>query len=170
MKSPLIAPVHFSGGEGHFISTEKDNLLREKIYEDKPDYVSQLVLSAKDFHNRKQYSLAIIQCSIAFEYFVCNAISPLTSRNKIKKQTKKPDCGCHVGISQLCETGLKELFGIDFGQSEIYQSLSRDVLRQRNLIVHGEMNVELTDGGTLAAISVTESAIVWLSEKFDSLL
>ena len=168
IKSPLIAPVHFSGGKGHYISDIQEVDLRNKLKHTKPDQVSQLLLSAKDFHYKEQYELTIIQCSIAFEYFVYNSITPLTSKTKIKKWLKKPDCGCHVGIQQLCIKGLKELFNIDFGSRYEFLELSSKVLNIRNKIVHGDRGINVSNKNALDAIGITEKAIGWLKVEFSN--
>lgn len=169
IQSPLLAPVHFSGGKGHFISEDQDKSLRNKNNTGNPDQVSQLLLSARDFHYKGQYELTIVQCSIAFEYFVYNSISNLTSKKQIKKRTKNPDCGCHVGVTQLCKIGLKDLFDIDFGSTDEFDDLSKKVLRIRNLIVHGDSGVSVSDEAALSAITITESAISCLANSFEKL-
>jgi len=166
IKSPLIAPVHFSGGKGHFINAEEDKVLRDKFNSGQKDQVTQLLLSAKDFEHREQFELVIIQCAIAFEYYIYNKINKLTSKTKIKKHTKNPDCGCHSGVNQLCETGLNALFNIDFGSTEQFQNLSQKVLKIRNRIVHGDNHVTVGKTEAAEAISVTEAAIGWLENSF----
>ncbi|AEX21751.1 hypothetical protein VEJY3_06285 [Vibrio sp. EJY3] len=167
--SPLLAPVNFSGGKGHFISPEQDRVLRAKFGSGEKDQVSQLLLSAQGFEHSEQYELVIIQCAIAFEFYIYNRINELTSKTQIKKQTKKPECGCHTGVNQLCETGLKALFKVDFGATDQFTHLSENILKVRNRIVHGDSTVSVTKTAATEAISVTKQAIDWLENRFRDL-
>lgn len=161
----LPTPASFSGGIGHFISEEQNEILRKKLLSDETDAVTSLLLSAKDFDNKKQFDLAIVQCAIAFEFFVYNEAISFTSNTKkkkfIKEHTKKSECGCHIGINAFCNTGLSEHLGIDFSDTVVFQNVTKNVTSVRNKIVHGEV-VKLSAEKSVQAISSTESAIDYL--------
>ncbi|WED24054.1 hypothetical protein L3Q72_22755 [Vibrio sp. JC009] len=160
--------TYFSGGKGHFISTTKDCLLREMLREESPDTVDLLLLSAKDFISREQFALAIVQCAVAFEYYIYNDLIEFPSKTKRKqfmdKHTKKPDCGCHIGINEFCRTGISEFLGIEFSSTGEFENIVSNVTSVRNKIVHGtpvKVDKEQAD----LAISSTINAIGYLEKR-----
>ncbi|PSU19937.1 hypothetical protein CTM97_18540 [Photobacterium phosphoreum] len=158
-------PVNFSGGVGHFVSEDQDEMLRKKLRSDETDAVTSLLLSAKDFDHKEQFGLAIVQCAIAFEFFVYNEAISFKSNTKkknfIKEHTKKSECGCHIGINAFCNTGLSEHLGINFSDTVEFQNVTNNVTSVRNKIVHGEV-VKLSAEKSTQAISSTQSAINYL--------
>lgn len=161
----LPTPTNFSGGKGHFITPEQDELLRSKLLSKETDAVTALLLSAKDFDNKELFGLAIVQCAIAFEFFVYNEAISFPSKRKKKNfinlHTKKTPCGCHIGINAFCGTGLSEHLGIDFASTAEFDSVTSNVTSVRNKIVHGEV-ISLDADKSATAISSTEQAISYL--------
>lgn len=161
----LPTPTSFSGGLGHFISEEQDEVLRNKLRSGETDAVTLLMLSAKDFNHKEQFGLSIVQCAIAFEFFIYNeaiSFSSNTQKNKfINKHTKKSECGCHIGINAFCITGLSEHLSIDFASTTEFQNVTKNVTSVRNKIVHGKI-VKLNAEKSALAISSTEDAISFL--------
>lgn len=158
----LPVPTNFSGGKGHFITQEQDSSLRQKLIGSQSDTVAELILSAKDFASRELFKLAVVQCAIAFEYYVYNELLQFPSKTKKKKfmdhHTKNSECGCHVGINAFCKSGIREYLEFDFSETDEFIGVTKNVTSVRNKIVHGE-SVDVSYDQTQEAVSVTIAAI-----------
>jgi hypothetical protein len=111
-----------------------------------------------------EYNIALIQCATLFEFFVYSELRKRFSNTKMDKMTKK-DCGCHIGIQQVCEVGLKEHVNFDFGATEEFVLLKQHVISVRNKIVHGTRLEMITISECEAAIDATMKAINLFRER-----
>ncbi len=141
------------------IPQDQENILRKLIASAEDDLADSLLLSAYDNLDLGNYNNTIIQCAILFEHFIYTSLDGKLSKKKLKKIQRKVDCNCFVGVYQICTTGLKQEFGLDFGDSEEFINFHKKVLKIRNDLVHGAklQNVEYQDANE--AIAVTLIAI-----------
>jgi hypothetical protein len=156
--------VHFNGGNEYELSTEQEDKLRQYLLNDINNLSRELYFGILDNYERMEYNIALIQCATLFEFFVYSELRKRFSNTKMDKMTKK-DCGCHIGIQQVCEVGLKEHVNFDFGATEEFVLLKQHVISVRNKIVHGTRLEMITISECEAAIDATMKAINLFRER-----
>jgi len=139
--------VEFNGGKEFQLHDEAENLLRNILMSDIYDFGEEFRLNLNDNLSLGYYNVALVQSVTLFEYFIYFNLKQKLSRTKLDKIKKKEACGCMSGISEVCERGFLEHFGVDFGSTDEFKALKDDALKYRNLIVHGEL-IESVDKET----------------------
>ena len=158
-------PVHFNGGEEFSLPPDQEAILRKSLLADSVNLFDDLCLSIIDNFDKESYNIALIQCAILFENFIYSTLKKHLSKTKLDKLKKKEACGCLVGISEICERGIKQEFGLDFGSTDEYIAFKENVLKLRNLIVHGELISELDKPDCSIAIESTHKAITYIKQS-----
>ncbi|MDP2077660.1 MAG: hypothetical protein Q8J85_06400 [Sulfuricurvum sp.] len=155
----LNNPTQFNGGEEITISESKEAALRKSLYSDQHNLADDLLLNAYDNLDLGNFNNTIIQCSILFENFIYTFLETNVSKSKLDKMKKKIECGCLVGIHQVCAVGLKSEFQSDFGDSEEFTNFHKKVLQVRNKLVHGEKLDNVSYENAKSGIDITLAAI-----------
>ncbi len=135
---PQHNPVRFNGGKEFELENEKDEILRKIVQTDYVSFRNELILNTEDNFNLGNYNIALLQAVMRFENFVYSNLLKKISKTKFNK-FKKKDCGCLIGISEICTSGFKELFDVDFGKTKEFENLKEFAIKYRNKIVHGEI-------------------------------
>jgi hypothetical protein len=130
--------VEFNGGKEFVLPNQDEDLLRNILVSDVYDFGKEFLLNLNDNLSLGYYNITLIQAVTWFEYFVYSHLKQRLSKTKLDK-LKKKDCGCMVGISEVCERGFLEYFDVDFGNTDEFRCLKENALKYRNLIVHGEL-------------------------------
>ncbi|MBM9615266.1 hypothetical protein JWJ90_13360 [Desulfobulbus rhabdoformis] len=151
--------VCFNGGKEIIIDNSKDNLLRNNLFKENVSLIDDLYLSILDNYDLENFNICLIQCAILFENFVYSTLNKKLSKTKLKKIMKNPDCECFVGIYQVCSTGLKKEFGVNYGQCEEFKLFHTKVLKIRNDLVHGSKLDSIKEEEARSAIDSTLKAI-----------
>ena len=163
--------------ESHYISRDDEHRLIKAMKQPHSSKVMQLLLSAQSFLLYEENELAIVQCALAFEMFIYRNLEiavkkGITSKTKVNKSKKKDKitdgCNCHVGIQQICENGMKSMLDIDFGSTVEFSEIRDDVIKLRNLIVHGE-DITIDNITAQKAINATKKALEYLEIEFDKI-
>ena len=68
-----------------------------------------------------------------------------------------------VGISEVCQRGLKEYFDVDFGNTEEFENLKNDALQHRNSIIHGENLKSIDEETCKKGLKAVEIAMEYLT-------
>ena len=131
--------VEFNGGDEFRLPDDIEPLFRNALVSDDYDFGGEFLLTLSDNRSLGYYKIALVQAVTFFEYFVYSSLSSALSKNKLDKIKKKEGCGCMVGISEVCERGIQEHFGVEFGDTAEFKSLRDNALKYRNQIVHGEL-------------------------------
>ena len=139
--------IYFNGGKEFQIEEEKDQRLRHYLLEHHYSFKDDMVAFMLDNFHLGRYNLALIQGATLFENFIYSELKKHLSNTKLDKIKKKEDCGCLVGISEICKRGIKEYFDFDFGNTQEWKDIQLYMLRPRNKIVHGDIlkNIEKDD-------------------------
>lgn len=138
--------VEFNGGKEFVLPDQDEDLLRKLLVSDVYDFDKEFLLNLNDNFSLGYYNITILQAVTWFEYFVYTHLKLRLSKTKLDK-LKKKDCGCMVGISEVCKRGFLEYFGVDFADTDEFRSLKENALKYRNPIVHGEL-IELINRET----------------------
>ena len=131
--------VYFNGGKEFKLESNKDNLVRNKLLENYYGFKDEMVALMLDNFHLGRFNLALIQGATLFENFIYTELKKTLSNTKLDNIKKKEDCGCLVGISEICKRGIKEYFDFDFGATQEWRDIQKYMLRPRNKIVHGEI-------------------------------
>jgi len=136
--------------------------LQSKYY----DLQKELELNIRDNFNLGYYNIALLQSVTSFEYFINSNLKTKLrlSNTKLNQIKKKEDCGCMVGISEICQRGLKKHFDVDFGNTEEFENLKNDALSHRNKIVHGELLESIDKETCKKGLKAVETAKEYLIE------
>lgn len=149
--------LQFNGGKEFKLEDKQEIELRERLLSDKYDFRSELYYQMIDNYELGNSNNALIQSVTLFENFVYSNIAEQLSRTKMNK-FKKKECGCLVGISEMCTRGFLELFGFDFESTPEWQNFRDKCLRLRNKIVHGEIIKPITKDQCKIAIDSSMAA------------
>jgi hypothetical protein len=167
---PSHQVVQFNGGKDFALSQEQDELLRQILTSSDYDFHSDMEFHMLDNYHLGYYNIALIQSVILFENFIHTFVRKKLSKTKYDKIKKKVDCGCIVGISEVCERGFKEYFDFDFGTTVEFQAVKENALLFRNKIVHGEIMEDIGEEKCFKAIDAVVKAQKLLYERVFSKL
>ncbi len=156
---PICQTTHGSGGEPFCISNEKENDLRAALASNHVNLQLLMNLAAIDHYTKGNFNLAIIECAILFENIVYSTLKQRLSNTKLKKLKQKEDCGCHVGIYEVCVRGIQEVYGFDFGSTQEFLNFKDRVITMRNKIVHGDQLEEVSSKQCEDALEATKTII-----------
>lgn len=156
--------VTFNGKKEICLDEEQDKQLRNILSCDYSNFKEDLNMSIFYNLNDMHYNISLIQCAIYFENFIYSLLKSKVSGTKLDKMKKK-DCGCLVGISEVCKKGLKEAFDVDFGTTDEFINFNDKVLKIRNELVHGERLEEISRDQCMDAMKATENAIKYLNSN-----
>jgi len=162
---PKHHTVQFNGGEEFKLDKKKEDYFRDCLQSKSYNFRQELILNMLDNFNLGYYNVALLQSVTIFENFMYSNLKIKLSKTKLDKIKKKEDCGCMVGISEVCQTGLKEHFEVDFGNTEEFEKLKNDALKYRNLIVHGELLESIDKETCIKGLKAVENAIEYLFEN-----
>lgn len=143
---PRHHPMEFNGGKEFILRDHDEDLLRNVLVSDVYDFGKEFLLNLNDNLSLSYYNITVLQAVTWFEYFVYSHLKHRLSKTKLDK-LKRKDCGCMVGINEVCERGFLEYFSVDFGNTDEFRRLKENALKYRNLIVHGEL-IEMVDRET----------------------
>ena len=163
----ITAPhqVRFNGGKEFQLPEETETLLRNMLLSDIYDFGKEFLLNLSDNLSLGYYNISLVQAVTFFEYFVYSSLKQKLSRTKLNKIKKKEPCGCMVGISEVCERGIREYFNIDFGSTSEFKALKNNALKYRNLIVHGELLESIDKKKCEKAIESVRNAQAYLIQN-----
>jgi len=157
--------VKFNGGEEFELNQITDSTLRHILQSDEYDFERDYFLSVQDNFSLGYFNIALVNAVTLFESFVYSQLKKTLSKTKLKK-IKKKDCGCLVGISEVCERGISEYYQVEFGETKEYQNLKEKALKHRNLIVHGEQLENVGEKTCDEAINAVIAARAFLIPVF----
>lgn len=120
--------VQFNGGEEFKLDEEIEDYFRGCLQSKSYNFQKELRLNMLDNFNLGYYNVALLQSVTIFENFIYSNLKTKLSKKKLNKIKKKEDCGCMVGISEVCQRGLKEYFDVDFGNTEEFENLKNNAL------------------------------------------
>lgn len=160
--------VEFNGGKPFKLDEKVETYFRNSLQSDLYDFRKELLLNIQDNFSLGYYNIALLQSVTAFENFVYSHLKDKLSRTKLDKIKKKEECGCMVGISEVCERGLKEFSEIDFGNTEEFKNLKEKALKYRNPIVHGNLLESIDKDTCEQGINAVQNAINYLYENIFS--
>jgi hypothetical protein len=149
--------LHFNGGKEFKLEDKQESELRERLISDRYDFRSEVYYQMIDNYELGNFNNALIQSVTLFENFVYSNIADQLSRTKMNK-FKKKECGCLVGISEMCTRGLFQLFQFDFEATPEWQIFRDNCLRLRNKIVHGQIIKPITKDECKVAIDSSMAA------------
>jgi len=158
-------PVKFNGGKEFQLPAESEDLLRKILLSDSYDFGKEFLLNLSDNLSLGYYNITLVQAVTFFEYFVYSSLKQKLSKTKLDKIKKKEDCGCMVGISEVCERGILEHFDVDFGSTDEFDALKNNALKYRNLIVHGELLESIDKEKCEKAIESVRNAQAYLIQN-----
>jgi hypothetical protein len=163
----ITAPnlVEFNGGKEFQLPEKDEDLLRNALMSDIYDFGKEFLLNLSDNLSLGYYNIALVQAVTFFEYFVYSSLKQKLSKTKLNKIKKKKDCGCWVGISEVCERGILEYFDVDFGRTDEFKALQNNAFRYRNQIVHGELIESIDNEQCEKAIESVRNAQAYLIQN-----
>lgn len=130
--------------------------------------MAKLDMDAIDNLYKGNHNLTVIQCAICFENYVYTILhSKQISKTKISKLKKREECGCFVGIYQVCTTGMSDVFNLNYGETPVFKAFYENVISKRNKLVHGDILNELSKEEAGNACVATTKAIQRLNEMFE---
>lgn len=162
---PLHHIIQFNGGKEFTLEENQVKALRALLVSDFFNLRNELIMHMLDNFSLGYYNVALIQANTIFENYVYSQLKNKLSKTKLNKIKKKEKCGCLVGISEVCERGIKEYFGIDFSNTSEFRSLKKNALRYRNLIVHGELLKNIDKETCEKGIKAIKAAEDYLSDN-----
>jgi len=162
---PRHHTVQFNGGKEFKLDEEIEEYFRASLKSNFYNFRQELILNMSDNFSLGYYNVALLQSVTIFENFIYSNLKTKLSNTKLDKIKKKEDCGCMVGISEVCQRGLKEYFDVDFGSTEEFENLKDGALKYRNLIVHGELLESIDKETCEKGLKAVEIAINYLIEK-----
>lgn len=142
-----------------------DTQLRNHLENGEYSWINDMVSIANNNYKLGMYNIALTQLAILFENYVYTNLNKKLSNTKLKKIKKKEECGCLVGISEICTRGIKEYFSYDFGATKEWDNIKNHLLKYRNKIVHGEQIEEISEAIYLDALKAQQQGIKKLSEN-----
>jgi hypothetical protein len=160
----ITAPnvVQFNGGKEFQLPDNDEKFLRTALVADFYDFGKEFLLNLTDNMTLGYYNIALVQAATFFEYFVYSGLRQKLSNTQLDKIRHKKECGCWVGISEVCEKGILEHFRVDFGTTDEFKALQTNALRYRNQIVHGELLESITKEQCEKAIESVRNAQAYL--------
>ena len=158
--------LELNGGKPFKLDEKVETYFRNSLQSDHYDFRKELLLNIQDNFSLGYYNIALLQSVTALENFVYSHLKDKLSPTKLDKIKKKEECGCMVGISGVCERGLKKYFGIDFGNTEEFKNLKEKALKYRNPIVHGELVEKYLFSWDKIPGNDDERIIKFLKDKF----
>ncbi len=156
-------PIHFNGGKEFELEKNDDQLLRTLALKPYYGFKDEMISLMLDNFHLGRYNLALTQGTTLFENFIHTELKRTLSNTKLDRIKKKQDCGCMVGISEICTRGLREFYNYNFETTKEWQDIKELVLKPRNKIVHGEIleNIERSQcEKALIAIKVAEKLLI----------
>ncbi|MDL1976348.1 MAG: hypothetical protein LWX55_16575 [Deltaproteobacteria bacterium] len=162
---PSHHTVQFNGGNEFKLNEENEEIFRASLQSNYYNFRQELNLNMLDNFSLGYYDVALLQSVIIFENFIYSNLKTKLSNTKLDKIKKKEDCGCMVGISEICQRGLKEYFDVDFGSTEEFENLKDNALKYRNLIVHGELSENIDKETCEKGLEAVKITIDYLVEK-----
>lgn len=156
---PICQTTQGNGGEPFSLGVEKDKVLRDLLITNNVDLQRSLNLAAIDHYTKGEYNLALIQCAILFENVVYFTLKKKLSNTKLKKLKVKEGCGCHLGIYEVCTRGMRDVYGIDFGGTQVFIDFKETVITPRNKIVHGDQLEQISQKHCEKALDNTKAVI-----------
>jgi hypothetical protein len=157
--------VQFNGGKEFKLNEEIEECFRASLQSNFYNFRQELILNMSENFSLGYYNVALLQSVTIFENFIYSNLKTKLSNTKLDKIKKKEDCGCMVGISEVCQRGLTEYFDVDFGSTEEFENLKDNALKYRNLIVHGELLESIDKETCEKGLKAVEIAIDYLVEK-----
>lgn len=162
---PQGNPVKFNGGKEFKLEKSSDKIFRKLLKTNYNDLRNELIYDMQDSFSSGKYNIALLQSVMRFENFVySNLKSNKISNTKIDK-LKKKECGCIIGISEICKRGFKEIFEIDFGNTKEFENLKKYALKYRNKIIHGDIIDDIGKEASYNAIKSVGNAEMYLVEN-----
>ena len=158
-------PIYFNGGEEFKLEKKDEELLRVLILHPYYSFKDEMISIILDNFSLGRYNLALTQGATLFENFIYSELKNTLSKTKLDKIKKKEECGCFVGISEICTRGLKEFYNFDFENTKEWEDIKEFVLKPRNKIVHGEILENIEGELCLKGLTAIKTAENLLSDK-----
>ena len=152
------------------ISDDDVEKLRVKLLCQDYPFRAQIYLDALDFQSIEKNNISVLLAVTRFEHFVYSELKSVLSKNKLNKISKREECGCLKGITEVCTRGFLEIFDFDFESSQEWMNLRDNALRVRNKIVHGETDYEISNEDCHAALESVRFAEIYLHNYLFSTL
>jgi len=162
---PKGNPITFNGGKEFKLEDKKDEVLRKLLKTDYNDLREELIYDMQDSFSLGKYNTALLQSVMRFENFVYSNLKLNNISNRKIDNFKRKECGCLIGISEVCTKVFKEIFEIDFGETVEFENLKKYALKNRNKIIHGEIIHDIGKEASYNAIKSVGDAEMYLVEN-----
>jgi hypothetical protein len=144
---------------------EQDKELRHHLIHSNYSWENDMVSMLNNSYKLGMYNIALTQLAILFENYIYTNLKKHLSNTKLDKIKRKEKCRCLVGISEICSRGINEHLKYDFGATPQWENIKNNLLKYRNLIVHGEQIEEISKEDYLKAQKAHQEAIKVLDKN-----